>query len=69
MNTGIVMVGRAEAGLMVCVPLPEISNLMTAPPNLFACWIAARRVQLSLPSLQETSPVLLSAPSQVESTM
>ena len=70
MNTGLVMVGRADAGLMVYEP-PVMLNLMTEPSPMFACWMAERRVQLvepgTVPSSQTPSLVSLSAPSPVES--
>ena len=69
MNTGSVMLGRAVVGLMVCVPLPDMLNLMIAPVPALACCMAARRVQLPLPSSQTPSEVSSSAPSPVESTV
>ena len=73
MNTGLVMAGRADAGLMVCTPLPEMLNLIVAPVPALVCWMAARRVQLvepsTVPSSQTPSVVSSSAPSPLELTV
>ena len=43
MTTGSVIVGRAEAGLIVCTPAPEMSNVIVSRPGLaLALRIACR---------------------------
>src|SRR5436305_780594 len=57
-----------SAPVRLIVPLTE--KLIVSAPNVeLACWMAARRVQLPLPSLQTPSCMLLSAPSPVELTV
>src|ERR1044072_220046 len=70
MMTASVMAGRAEAGEMVWTPAPAMLKAMeSVPAKAFDSMMAARRVQLPVPSLQKPSPGLLSAPSPVELTV
>ena len=69
MNSGLVIAGRADEGWMVRVPLPVMLKLITPPFPELASWMAARRVQLPLPSSQVPSEVSSSTPSPVESTV
>src|ERR1043165_6680196 len=64
-----VTAGRAEAGEMVWTPAPAmLKEIESVPACAFDSMMAARRVQLPVPSLQTPSPGLLSAPSPVELT-
>ena len=70
MVTGSVMNGRNEPGVIVCTPPPPMLKLITSTPALaLACSMAARSVQVPVPSLQMPSPVLLSPPSPVALTV